>query len=131
MRNLFSSTALAFAVFMTALPIQNASAASITIGPDGVTVQDRERYRDRCDPRREDCGGYDRDRGDRDDYDRGFARRECTPERALAKADRMGIRRARIINVSRRTIDIAGRSRDGDRIFISFFKRDRTCPVIR
>jgi hypothetical protein len=49
----------------------------------------------------------------------------------LAKADRMGIRRARIIDVGRRTIDVSGRSRYGDRVIVSFGRWDRSCPVYR
>ncbi len=55
-------------------------------------------------------------------WDRG-----CTAGRALDKADRMGIRRARIVDESRRTITVAGRQY-GDRVTVTF-GRDRHCPV--
>ena len=42
----------------------------------------------------------------------------------------MGIRRARIDDVGRRTIDVVGRSR-GDRVIVSFDRRDPRCRVIR
>lgn len=52
----------------------------------------------------------------------------CTPDRALDKAERMGIRRARIADVDRNSITVSGRSR-GDRIFVTFAKAPR-CPII-
>ena len=62
----------------------------------------------------------------RDEYRR--SERRCTPERALYKAQRMGIRRARVDDVSRRTIDIVGRQH-GDRVRVTFARAPR-CPVI-
>jgi len=41
----------------------------------------------------------------------------------------MGIHRARIDRVGRRSIDVRGR-RDGDRIVVSFDRWDRRCAVI-
>ncbi|RUV66638.1 MAG: hypothetical protein EOR30_15145 [Mesorhizobium sp.] len=55
-------------------------------------------------------------------------RRSCSPNRALYKAERMGLRRARIIDVSRRTVKVAGRQY-GDRVVI-VFANERGCPVI-
>jgi hypothetical protein len=70
--------------------------------------------------------------GYRRDYDRRYYRdrayRRCTPERALFKAERMGIRRARVADVDRRTITIRGRSH-GDRVFVTFARAPH-CPVI-
>lgn len=63
-------------------------------------------------------------RPDRDDY-----RQRCTPERALWKAERMGIRRARVADVSRHTISVRGRAA-GDRVWVRF-SRAPNCPVIR
>ncbi|MGN1290809.1 MAG: hypothetical protein ACI4XG_30130, partial [Bradyrhizobium sp.] len=54
---------------------------------------------------------WERDRdwsGDRD------WRRGCSPEWALNKAERMGVWRARIVDVNRRVIKVAGRQ-DGER----------------
>lgn len=69
--------------------------------------------------------GYRHRRGDerRDDWRRG-----CSPDRALDKAERMGVHRARIIDVNRRTVKVMGRQ-DGDRVVI-VFANDRGCPVI-
>ena len=61
----------------------------------------------------------------RDEY---RSERRCSPERALYKAQRMGIRRARIADVSRRTIDVVGRQH-GDRVRVTFARAPR-CPVI-
>jgi hypothetical protein len=55
-------------------------------------------------------------------------RRSCSPNRALNKAERMGLRRARIVDVSRRTVKVAGRQR-GHRLMVVFANR-RGCPVI-
>ena len=48
---------------------------------------------------------------------------------ALNKAERMGIRRARIVDVDRRTIEVRGRARDGERVYVTF-SRQRGCPVL-
>ena len=69
---------------------------------------------------------YRRDRY-RDEY-RGEYEHRCTPERALYKAERIGVRRARIADVSRRTISIVGRSR-GERVYVTF-ARAPSCPII-
>jgi hypothetical protein len=54
--------------------------------------------------------------------------RRCTPERALDKAGRIGVRRARIDYVGYDSIGVVGRSR-GERIRVTF-ARDRNCPVL-
>jgi hypothetical protein len=61
-----------------------------------------------------------------DDY-RGVERR-CTPERALHKAQRIGVRHARIAYVGRHEIGVLGRSH-GERIRVTF-ARSPSCPVI-
>lgn len=68
-------------------------------------------------------------------YDRGRwqgrphdFRQRCTPDRALWKAERMGIRRARVADVGRHSISVSGRSR-GDRVWVRF-GRAPSCPVI-
>ena len=77
------------------------------------------------DYRRDDWRDYRRDEW------RGEGRwdRMCTPERALRKAERLGIYRVRVLDVGRRTIDVGGR-RHGDRVVITF-ARAPNCPVIR
>jgi hypothetical protein len=70
------------------------------------------------------------DQGYRRDYrrdDRGW-RRSCSPDRALDKAERMGLHRARIVDIDRRTVKVAGRQY-GDRVVI-VFANERGCPVI-
>lgn len=75
-------------------------------------------------------GVYDGDRDHRDwrrdRWDR--ERRGCSPEWALNKAERMGIWRARIVDVNRRVIRVAGRQ-DGERTMV-VFGRERGCPVL-
>lgn len=118
MRRILVLAATVVGLGLASLPAASAGDVELHIGRDGPNL----RMRDDCDPRREDCRG-DRDR-------RGWDRSECTPDRALDKADRMGLRRARINDVGRRTIKVSGRTRGGDRLTIVFDRRDRRCPVI-
>ena len=55
-------------------------------------------------------------------------RRGCSAERALDKADRMGLHRVRIVDEDRRTITVAGRQY-GDRVTVTF-GRGPHCPVL-
>lgn len=55
--------------------------------------------------------------------------RGCTPHRALDKAERYGVRRARVIDVDRRTITVAGR-KWGERVRMTFGRAPH-CPVVR
>ncbi|CUX25650.1 hypothetical protein G3A56_15135 [Rhizobium oryzihabitans] len=53
----------------------------------------------------------------------------CSPRFAEEKASRMGLRRARVVDVSPRRVVVAGFDRHGrDRIV---FANERGCPVIR
>lgn len=60
--------------------------------------------------------------------DEDYDRRGCSAGEALDKADRMGIRRARVVSERRRSIDVAGR-RDGERVVVTF-ARDRRCSIL-
>ncbi|MCO6048358.1 hypothetical protein NGM99_00955 [Mesorhizobium sp. RP14(2022)] len=60
--------------------------------------------------------------------DEDYGNRGCSADDALDKADRMGIRRARVVSERRRSIDVAGR-RDGERVVVTF-ARDRRCSII-
>ena len=134
MRNFLMNAAMSVALAATAFTFTPASAQDIQleIGRDGPKV----RVLQDCNPRYEDCRGdrYGRDdnnnswRGDRRDNDRRTAR-ACTDDRALDKAERMGIRRARIESSGRRMIEVRGRARDGDRVTIAF-GRAANCPVL-
>ncbi|AYD01599.1 hypothetical protein [Neorhizobium sp. NCHU2750] len=68
--------------------------------------------------------------GDRDwRRDRHHGRPGCSPGWATEKASRMGLRRARVVDVSHRVVVVAGRGWHGpDRIV---FANERGCPVIR
>jgi hypothetical protein len=68
--------------------------------------------------------------GDRYDYrhDRRHFR-ACTPYRAVNKAERLGLRRAHVVDVGRRTIKVAGR-KHGERVRITF-ARAPNCPIVR
>jgi hypothetical protein len=117
MRKLISASlagALFTGMFAFAVPAQ-AQDVRIQLGQSGPKiVQERDRRDDRRDRRD--------DRRDRRDE------RGCTAGRALDKADRMGLRRARVVDTGRRTIEVQGRDRRGDRRTITF-GRDRGCPV--
>jgi hypothetical protein len=122
MRNFLINSALALAMGISGLPLITGSTAAqefeFSIGRDGPQL----RMRERCDPYEDDdCyeGRYAEQR---------IVRRGCTEDRALDKAERMGIRRARIVSAGRRTIEVRGRSRDGERVYLTF-GRERGCPV--
>ncbi|MBN9241739.1 MAG: hypothetical protein J0I98_02980 [Mesorhizobium sp.] len=130
MHKFISSTALALAMALTSVPLSGASAQDLELhlGNNGPQL----RLRRDCDPDREDCrdrGDYRRDRDRRDDQDRYANRRQCSPDRALDKADRMGVRRARIDRIGRRTIDVRG-WRDGERVTLSFDRWDSRCRLL-
>ncbi|HEV2502925.1 MAG TPA: hypothetical protein VGV39_07605 [Mesorhizobium sp.] len=148
MRKILTLSTLAVALALTSLPLTTASAEdlNIQIGPDGPKVMMRDR---RCDPDRENCGdrrrsdewrseddGYGRrrpdewrsDRNDPDEF--SDRRRECSPDRALDKAERMGVRRARVVGVGRRTIEVRGIARSGERVRLIFGRRDPRCPLM-
>lgn len=75
---------------------------------NGVRHVRRDRYDDR---------NWDRDR-----------RSSCSPNRALNKADRMGLRRARVVNMNRRAVRVAG-VKYGTRVTVSFANA-RGCPIL-
>jgi hypothetical protein len=77
---------------------------------------------DRADYRRHDEYRY-RDYDLRRSNDRG-----CTAGRALDKAERLGLRRARVVDVGRRTIEVSGR-KFGDRVTVTF-GRSPSCPIL-
>ncbi|KFB09638.1 hypothetical protein [Nitratireductor basaltis] len=56
-------------------------------------------------------------------------RHACTPNRALRKAERMGLRRARVTRANRNIIRVTGRTRYGRDSIV--FARSYNCPVIR
>jgi hypothetical protein len=119
MRNLLIGCALVAGIG-TAVPIQAAAQdLELEIGRDGLRIE-----RD-CNPRYEDC--Y-RD-GRRYLDDRRYMARRCTEGRALNKAERMGIHRARVADVGRRTIEVSGRDRYGERIYVTF-GRQPNCPIL-
>ena len=97
--------------------------AALPAQADGIYLN----FGDRHDPR---FGIYagDRDKGVRDwRRDRDW-RRTCTPDRALDKAERMGLRHARVVDMGRNTIKVAGRKYN-DRVVV-VFGRERGCPII-
>lgn len=124
--------ALAATVCVTGMSFSGPSVAQdveFLIGPDGL----RMRTRDYCERNRSDrrrCGDYwDRRRGD-DGPPRfeGGRRRVCDTRDAVDKARDMGLRRARVIDAGRRTVEVAGMSRRG-RVVITF-GRQPGCPVL-
>jgi hypothetical protein len=127
MIKMFKAAAVSALVGLSALAATAGGAQAeglyLNLGTGGVGVHVGQpnyvQYRDyRGDYRRDYRGDYRRD---------GWERR-CTPERALRKAERLGLHRVRVVDVGRRTIDVAGR-RHGDRIVITFARAPH-CPVI-
>lgn len=101
------------------------------IGPGGLRVRQRdycESERGRDDRR---CRDYFRDRdGGRRGGGWEGRRRGCDADDAVEKAERMGLRRARVIDEGRRSIEVGGRSRrSGDRVSVTF-GREPGCPVL-
>jgi hypothetical protein len=79
------------------------------------------------DPRFGVYAGDDGYRHRRDERRDGW-RRGCSPDRALDKAERMGLYRARIVDANRRVVKVMGRQY-GDRVVI-VFANERGCPII-
>lgn len=135
MNNLIKTAALSTLIGLGALGVAPASAQGVYLGLGGghhgpsvgVWMGDGghsyRRYEERDYGDRYHSGYHDRYRPHRPNY--GPA---CSPNQAMNKAERMGIRRARIQDVSRRVIEVAGRSR-GDRVVVTF-ARAPGCPVI-
>ncbi|MHA6688210.1 hypothetical protein [Mesorhizobium sp. A556] len=67
-------------------------------------------------------------RRDRHDERNRHWRRACSADRALDKAERMGLRRARVVDRSRRTVKVAG-LKYGSRVTV-VFGNERGCPII-
>lgn len=120
MRVVLSTAAVALSLGFASIPFGSASAQDLELhmGNNGPRVI----MRDDCDPNYERCR-------DRDDYrrDRREERRGCSPERALDKARRMGIHRARIERMGRRSIVVSGRS-EGEWVSMRFDRWDPRCP---
>lgn len=72
---------------------------------------------------------YRGDRGYRGHRARRHHARGCSPQRAVRKASRIGVHRARVIRAGRRGVAVAGRLR-GDRVVVRFANRPN-CPVSR
>lgn len=124
----FKTAALASVLGLGALASTPAAADSMTFGvSDGgvsITVSDRDGYG---------RGGWDGGRDWRRDdrrggWDDGHRRpRGCSPWRAVDKAERMGIRRARVVDAGYRGVVVRGH-RYGDRVQIVFGNAPH-CPV--
>lgn len=77
------------------------------------------------------------DRGRHDFRDRrgyregGYRNRGCSVREALNKAERMGLRRARVVDENRRVVRVEGRRSHGPRMGMIVFANERNCPVIR
>ena len=124
MFNKFKAAAVSALIGITAITAVPATAEESGVylnfggrGDTGIYFHDDSRVQYHEDRR------FHRDRRDYRDWSR-----RCTPGRALDKAERLGVRRARIADVSRRTITVVGRSH-GDRAVVTFARAPR-CPVI-
>jgi hypothetical protein len=112
MKQLLAKAGLAVLIAVSGFvaPLATASAAD-----NGMTVEVQWRGDDRGGPRH---------------HGRGPDRRAgCAPWHAEDKAARMGLRRARVVDMNRRVVVVSGFDRRGrDRIV---FANQRGCPVIR
>ena len=60
--------------------------------------------------------------------------RECSPREAVRKAARMGLRDARVVDASRRTVKVAGKAAGrghGLRPAVIVFGNAPSCPILR
>jgi Ni/Co efflux regulator RcnB len=114
MTSLIAKAGLAALVALTGLSAL-APAASAASPELAIQVQYRDRDRDR----------------DRDwRPDRPHRRPQgCAPGFAENKANRLGLRRTRVVDVSRRTVTVVGFGRRGPERIV--FANVRGCPVIR
>ena len=115
MRKILIGCAVVAGIFV-GLPLQaSAQSIGLEIGRDGLRLNDgyQEGYYREATTAMVISRRYYRD-------DRRSMRPICTEGRALGKAERMGIRRARIADFGRRTIEVRGRDRSGDRIYVTF-----------
>lgn len=131
MLSIIKKTALSGTIALTALAaVPAAQADNLYLGVEGgrVGVGFDDGYRDRDRDRDGGRSGFYRDRDDDRDYRRRDFGPRCSPDRALFKAERMGIHNARIRFVGPRVIGVAGRSR-GHRTEVTF-GRAPSCPVI-
>jgi hypothetical protein len=117
MRKYAAYALAALMALAAAIPAMQAPAYATSVDIEINRTAPGARTRYRCDPRYERC---------RDSWDRRF----CTQERALRKAERMGLRRVRVVESNRRVVVVRGRDRHDDRVRI-VFGRDRYCPVYR
>jgi len=124
MTNIFVKTGIAALVALAGF---SATAPAASASEFRIFVQ--QGWDDRGDHRGDWRGDRGRDRHDRWDAPRRDRGGRCAPWLAEEKASRMGLRRARVVDVDRRTVTVVGRDRHGrDRIV---FANDRGCPLIR
>lgn len=140
MAGLALAVSLGGLVSFAAPSVAQSSSFEIIIGADGARVRagdycERNPWYDGCrDWRRgNDRGGRYEQRGRYEGghyEERGPRRydRRCSADDALGKARRMGLRRARIVSVGERSIQVAGR--DDGRTVIMRFGRRGNCPVM-
>lgn len=129
---MFSSFKTAAKTATLAAALGLGALAAVPAHADGVYLN----YGDRADSRLgvhaggriEAVRDWRRDDWRRDDWRRDGWRHSCTPERALNKAQRMGLWRAHVIDVNPRAIKVAGRKYN-ERVVVRF-GRERGCPVI-
>ena len=126
------------AIMLSIAPGASAESLQLEFGQGGPKL----RLRKDCDPNREDCRppkppqvNNDEEDDDDNDFTDGSDRpdrravRICTDDKALDKAERLGLRRVRIETSGRRIVEVRGRKRNGERVTIAF-GRAPNCPII-
>lgn len=107
---------LAAAGLAVSAPAASAAGIELQLGTNGVIIRDNN-------------GRHD-DRNRHNDWNNGRRHQTnaCAPQRALSKAERMGVHRARLTDSSRRTVTVRGVKR-GHRVNV-VFANTSSCPVI-
>lgn len=118
MTSMIVKAGIAALIALTGLSATAPTAAAAGPGLIEVQYRDHDRNRD-----------WDRGRNWRPDRRPDRRPAGCSPWMAEAKADRMGLRRTRVVDVSRRSVTVVGFGRRGpDRVV---FANVRGCPLIR
>ncbi|PWV99964.1 hypothetical protein DFR52_103165 [Hoeflea marina] len=115
-KSAFLALSLATAGLAVSAPAASAAGIELQLGTNGVIIRDNNGRHD------------DRNRHNGWNNGRQQTRDACSPQRALNKAERMGVHRARLTDANRRTVTVRGVKR-GHRVNV-VFANTSSCPVL-
>lgn len=122
MNRIIKSAVLALSIaaagFSISAPAASAAGFELQLGTNGVTIRDNN-------------GRHD-DRNRHNDWNNGRRHQMndvCAPQRAMNKAERMGVHRVRLADSNRRTVTVRG-VKHGHRVNV-VFANTSSCPVLR